>query len=61
MRAAAMTFGGECKNGRALPLPAQIAIAAQPFLPALPGGGRVKAARLANKFLHRLGFTLTPR
>jgi len=39
----------------------QIAAAAQSYLPALPGGGRVKAARLANKLLHKLGFTLTPR
>ena len=39
----------------------EIAAKAAPYLPPLPGGGRVKAARLANHILHKIGFTLTPR
>lgn len=39
----------------------QIAAAASSYLPPLPGGGRVKVARMANTLLHKFGFTLTPR
>jgi SAM-dependent methyltransferase len=38
-----------------------LAETARPFLPPRPGGGRTALARLANRLLHPLGFTLARR